>query len=180
MNRLRHEGASESYVTTAIFFAIACLSVGQSAVASVAETRRTLAPFVIAAWIAGICDAAVACVPLVSLPMPLSSRTALSAPPDFTLSDVVKYALPRFFGMTKTLRPVFREVAADAVVSSTTPIRVHAPIDAVSLNIRLFTGVPFTVRVCANQTRCISPRGRLAGHFRQRLVVGVTSSERCA
>src|SRR3979490_1074972 len=110
MNRFRHVGASESYVTTTIFFAIACLSVGQSAEASVADTRRTLAPLVIAAWIAGICEAAVARVPLVSLPVPLSSWTALSAPPDFTLSEVVKYALPRFFGMTKTFRPVFKDV----------------------------------------------------------------------
>ena len=58
------------------------------------------APFVIAAWIAGICDAAVACVPLVSVPFSLRSLSALSAPPDLTLSDVVKYGLPRFFGIT--------------------------------------------------------------------------------
>jgi hypothetical protein len=29
------------------------------------------------------------------------------APPDFTLSAVVKYGLPRFFGMMKTFSPVF-------------------------------------------------------------------------
>jgi hypothetical protein len=29
------------------------------------------------------------------------------APPDFTLSAVVKYGLPRFFGMMNTLSPVF-------------------------------------------------------------------------
>jgi hypothetical protein len=62
--------------------AIACFSVGQSADASVAETMSALAPFVIAAWIAGICDAAVACVPLVSEPFAFSSFSALSAPPD--------------------------------------------------------------------------------------------------
>ena len=49
MNMLRQAGASESYVTTAIFFAIACLSVGHSADASVADTSSAFAPFVIAA-----------------------------------------------------------------------------------------------------------------------------------
>src|SRR3954471_23306429 len=121
MKMLRQAGASESYVTTAIFFAIACFSVGHSADASVAETMSAFAPFVIAAWIAGICDAAVACVPLVSVPFAFNSWSAFSAPPDLTLSDVVKYGLPRFFGITKTLSPVFREVAAEAVVSSITP-----------------------------------------------------------
>jgi hypothetical protein len=49
MNTFRHAGASESYVTTVIFFAIAVLRVGQSADASVADTISALAPFVIAA-----------------------------------------------------------------------------------------------------------------------------------
>src|SRR5215211_6222599 len=62
--RFRHAGASESYVMTVILRAIACFSVGQSAEASVADTIRAFAPFVTAAWIAGICDAAVAWVPL--------------------------------------------------------------------------------------------------------------------
>src|SRR5438093_12154504 len=96
------------------------------------------APFVIAAWIAGICEAAVACVPLVSVPFSFSSLSALSAPPDLTLSEVVKYGLPRFFGMTKTLRPVLRDVAADAVVSSIAARRQIAPID-VRCFTRLFT-----------------------------------------
>src|SRR6266508_3324311 len=61
MNTLRQAGASESYVMTVILRAIACFRVGHSADASVAETISALAPFVIAAWIAGICEAAVAC-----------------------------------------------------------------------------------------------------------------------
>jgi hypothetical protein len=36
------------------------------------------------------------------------------APPDFTLSAVVKYGLPRFFGMMKTFSPVFSPPEADA------------------------------------------------------------------
>ena len=52
-------------------FFIACLRVGQSADGvGLADTMSAFAPFVIAAWIAGSCDAAVACVPLVSLPSP--------------------------------------------------------------------------------------------------------------
>jgi hypothetical protein len=47
-------------------------------------------------------------VPLVSVPDSPSVCSAASAPPEFTLSAVVKYELPRFFGITKTLRPVFR------------------------------------------------------------------------
>ena len=35
-----------------------------------ADTMSAFAPLVIAAWIAGICDAAVAAVPLVSFPSP--------------------------------------------------------------------------------------------------------------
>ena len=130
----RHVGASESYVTTAMCFFIAERSVGQSAEASVAETTRALAPFVIAALIAGICDAAVAAVPLVSVPFSPSAFSAASAPPDFTLSAVVKYGLPRFFGMTKTLSPFFRGLAEDAANAigtstrtSTSPTAVTAP-----------------------------------------------------
>src|SRR5215211_1407731 len=126
-----------------MFFAIACLSVGQSAEASVAETTSAFAPFVIAAWIAGICEAAVACVPLVSVPFAFSSCSAFSAPPDLTLSAVVKYGLPRFFGITKTFKPVFRDAAAVAVVTSTAPIRQRAAI-GVRCVIRLrFTWCPF-------------------------------------
>src|SRR5450755_1803501 len=84
------------------------LSVGQSADGSVADTTSALAPLAIAAWTAGICEAGVASVPLVSLPVSPRALSAASAPPDFTLSEVVKYGLPRFFGMTKTLRPFFR------------------------------------------------------------------------
>src|SRR5207247_2731069 len=121
----------------------ACWSVGQSADASVAETISAFAPFVIAAWIAGICDAAVACVPLVSVPFSLSSWSAFSSPPYLTLSEVVKYGLPRFFGITNTLRPVLRDVAADAVVSSITASRQIAPIDMSCFSKRLFTSSPF-------------------------------------
>jgi hypothetical protein len=56
---------------------------------------------------AGICDADVAAVPLVSVPVSPAALIAASAPPVFLLSAVVKYGLPRFFGMTKTFRPVF-------------------------------------------------------------------------
>ena len=48
------------------------------------------APLVIAAWMAGICDAAVAAEPLVSVPFSPSSFSAASAPPDLTLSATVK------------------------------------------------------------------------------------------
>src|ERR1022692_3492211 len=105
-NRFRHAGASESYVTTVMCLAMAEFSVGQSAAGSVADTISALAPLVIAAWIAGICEAGVAAVPLVSVPVSPSALRAASAPPDLTLSAVVKYGLPRFFGMTKTFRPV--------------------------------------------------------------------------
>src|SRR5262249_9111255 len=96
----RQVGAAESYVTTVVCFFIAERSVGQSADASVADTISALAPLVIAALIAGICDAAVAAVPLVSVPFSPSRLSAASAPPDLTLSAVVKYGLPRFFGIT--------------------------------------------------------------------------------
>src|ERR1022692_4767492 len=56
---------------------------------------------------AGSCEAGVAAVPLVSDPVSPSALSAASAPPDFTLSEVVKYGLPRFFGITKTFSPVF-------------------------------------------------------------------------
>src|SRR5690348_117069 len=86
---------------------MACLSVGHSAVGSVADTMSALAPLVIAAWMAGICEAGVAAVPLVSVPVSPSELSAARAPPVFTLSAVVKYGLPRFFGITKTLSPFF-------------------------------------------------------------------------
>ena len=54
MNMLRQVGASESKVTTLMPRAIADLSVGQSAVGSVAEMTSALAPLLIAAWMAGI------------------------------------------------------------------------------------------------------------------------------
>src|SRR5580765_754689 len=98
-------------------FFMADLSVGQSAEESEAETMSAFAPFVIAAWMAGICDAAVAAEPLVSVPFSPSAFSAASAPPVLTLSDTVKYGLPRFFGMTKTLRPVFSGAAEDAAIA---------------------------------------------------------------
>ena len=88
-------------------FLIAAFSVGQSADGSVAETTRALAPLAIAAWMAGIWEAGVAAVPLVSEPVSPSVCSAARAPPDFTLSEVVKYGLPRFLGMTNTFSPVF-------------------------------------------------------------------------
>src|SRR5215469_9075392 len=64
----------------------------------------------------GICDAAVAAVPLVSLPVSPSVWSAARAPPLFTLSERVKYGLPSCLGMTKTFRPVFRLPDAAAPV----------------------------------------------------------------
>src|SRR5580704_2736296 len=90
-------------------------SVGHSAVGSVADTISAFAPLETAAWIAGICDAGVADVPLVSLPVSPSVWRAAMAPPELALSAVVKYELPRFFGMTKTFRPVFRPAVEAAL-----------------------------------------------------------------
>jgi hypothetical protein len=56
-----------------------------------------------------------------------------------TLSAVVKYGLPRFFGITKTFNPVLRDVAAVAAVSTIAPRRQTAPID-----VRCFVRVRFT------------------------------------
>src|ERR1700721_3187340 len=87
--------------------AIAAFGGGPSADGSVADTMSALAPLVIAGWRAGICEAGVAAVPLVSVAVSPSVCRAAMAPPDFTLSAVVKYGLPRFFGTMNTLRPVF-------------------------------------------------------------------------
>jgi len=97
----------------AAHFAIAELSVGHSAVGSVAEMISALAPLLTAAWIAGIWDAGVSAVPLVSVPVSPSASSAAIAPPLFALSAVVKYEFPRFFGMTKTFRPVFSPPEAE-------------------------------------------------------------------
>ncbi len=167
MNRLRHSGASESYVTTVMPFCIAELSVGQRAEASVADTSRTFAPLVIAAWMAGIWEAGVAAVPLVSVPDSLRAFRAAIAPPDFALSAVVKYELPRFFGMTKTFRPVFIGAAADAIAAPKTQISASA----VPVASTRFLREPVITRVLstklegfANQLRHVSlsrhrPRG---------------------
>ena len=56
-------------MTTVIPRFIAAFSVGHSAVGSVAETMSAFAPLLIAAWMAGICEAGVAAVPLVSVPV---------------------------------------------------------------------------------------------------------------
>src|SRR5450631_8346 len=56
---------------------------------------------------AGIWEEGVASVPLVSVPVSPRVPRAARAPPEFTLSEVVKYGLPRFLGMTNTLRPFF-------------------------------------------------------------------------
>src|SRR5580692_4523319 len=89
--------------------AIAALSVGQRAVGSVAEMTSALAPLLIAAWMAGICEDGVSAVPLVSDAVSPRVCSAASAPPELTLSEVVKYEFPRFLGMTKTLRPDLSE-----------------------------------------------------------------------
>ncbi len=69
---------------------MADLSVGHSAVGSVADTMSAFAPLEIAAWMAGICDAGVAAVPLVSVPVSPSVVSAAMAPPELALSAVVK------------------------------------------------------------------------------------------
>jgi len=69
---------------------IAAFSVGHRAVGSVADTMSTFAPLLIAAWMAGICEAGVAAVPLVSVPDSPSASRAAIAPPVFALSAVVK------------------------------------------------------------------------------------------
>jgi hypothetical protein len=69
---------------------MAASSVGQSAVGSVAEMTSALAPLLIAAWMAGICEDGVSAVPLVSVPDSFSVCSAASAPPELTLSAVVK------------------------------------------------------------------------------------------
>src|SRR5215813_6961994 len=109
--------------------AMAPFRVGQSADGSVADTMRAFAPLLIAAWMAGICEAGVAWVPLVSVPVAPSVLSAASAPPVFTLSAVVKYGLPRFLGMTKTFRPVFSPPAAavgDEPLDVVLPDELHA------------------------------------------------------
>jgi hypothetical protein len=95
--------------------AIADFRVGQSAAGSVADTMRALAPLVMAAWRAGICEAGVAAVPLVSDPVSPRVPSEASAPPELALSAVVKYGFPRFFGITKTFRPVFSPPDAAAL-----------------------------------------------------------------
>ena len=77
---------------------IAELSVGQSAVGSVADTMSALAPLEIAAWMAGICDAGVAAVPLVSVPLSPSAFSAAIAPPELALSAVVKWSCRAAWG----------------------------------------------------------------------------------
>src|SRR5262249_29270263 len=138
MKSERQVGASESYVTTVMPLPIADFRVGQSADASVAETLGAFARVVIAAWIAGICEAAVACVPLVSVPFSPSVFNAASAPPDFTLSAVVKYGLPRFFGITKTLRPFFSGGADEAAIANGTTARMSRTPSAVTTPVRPF------------------------------------------
>src|SRR5258705_4586119 len=91
---------------------MAACRLGHSADGSVADTMSALAPLVIAAWMAGICEDGVAAVPLVSEAVSPSVCRAAMAPPEFTLSAVVKYGLPRFFGMMKTFSPVFSDPEA--------------------------------------------------------------------
>src|SRR5215470_3159288 len=93
--------------------AMADFSVGHSAVGSVADTMRMLAPLMIDAWMAGSSDAGVAAVPLVSVPVSPSVWSAAIAPPDFALSAIVKYCAPRSLGTTKAFSPVFSPPESD-------------------------------------------------------------------
>ena len=87
--------------------AIADFSVGHSAVGSVADTISAFAPLVIAAWMAGICEDGVAAVPLVSVPVSPSVAERGDRAAGVRAVGGGEVGLPRFFGMTKTLRPVF-------------------------------------------------------------------------
>src|SRR5215471_11645423 len=95
--------------------AMADLSVGHSAVGSVADTMRMLAPLVIAAWMAGSSDAGVAAVPLVSVPVSPSSVSPAMAPPYLAVSATVKYCAPRSLGITYAARPFLRAPDAAAL-----------------------------------------------------------------
>ena len=55
-----------------------------------ADTISAFAPLETAAWIAGICEAGVADVPLVSVPVSPRALSAAMAPPELALSAVVK------------------------------------------------------------------------------------------
>ena len=94
-------------MTTVMPLVMADFSVGHSADGSVADTSSAFAPLVIAAWMAGICEAGVAAVPLVSLPDSPSVPRAASGAAGVHAVGGVKYGLPRFFGITKTLSPFF-------------------------------------------------------------------------
>ena len=72
-------------MTTVIPRFIAEVRVGHSAVGSVADTMSAFAPLLIAPWMAGICEAGVAAVPLVSVPVSPRASSAAIAPPDFEL-----------------------------------------------------------------------------------------------
>ena len=104
MNRSRQVGRVRVVGDDRDPLRIAEFSVGQSAAGRSPTRAATFAPFVIAAWIAGICEAGVAAVPLVSVPVSLSAFSAAIAPPDLALSAVVKYELPRFFGNHEDLQ----------------------------------------------------------------------------
>ena len=54
----------------------------------VADTMSAFAPLLIAAWMAGICEAGVAAVPLVSVPVSPSVSSAEIAPPAVAVSGV--------------------------------------------------------------------------------------------
>src|SRR5262249_15179924 len=110
-------------------FAMAEFRVGHSADGSVADTMRAFAPLLIAAWMAGICEAGVARAPLVSGPVAPGGPGAASVPPFVPLWGVVKYGLPRFWGMTKTFRPFFsppEAAAGDEPLDVVFPDELHA------------------------------------------------------
>ena len=70
--------------------AMAPFRVGHSADGSVADTMRAFAPLLIAAWMAGICEAGVAAVPLVSRAGVAEGAQRGERPAGLTLSAVVK------------------------------------------------------------------------------------------
>ena len=129
-------------MTTVIPFFIADLSVGQSADESDAETMSAFAPFVIAAWIAGICEAAVAAVPLVSVPFSPSCFRAASAPPDLTLSDTREVRVAEVLRDDEDLEALLQRLAEDEAIAIGTTARMSTSPRAVTTpETRLFIDV---------------------------------------
>src|SRR6266536_2070376 len=85
------EAAAETIaMSPVLLICLASRSTSLVPIWAVEDTMRAFAPLLIAAWMAGICEAGVAWVPLVSVPVAPSVFSAAIAPPDLALSAVVK------------------------------------------------------------------------------------------